>query len=139
MSKQNDLSDFLTGVADAIRAKTGSSSLINPQDFDSEISELRYPVQLHAVTISLSGDTINISNPSTNGNFVTGYKIYDSGTLIDTISTTSYDLSTLGEGTYTITVVASGTDMLDSDASNSITHTVVPYDAVFDNNTWAQI
>jgi hypothetical protein len=37
MSKQNNLTDFLTDVADAIREKKGTSEKINPQDFSEEI------------------------------------------------------------------------------------------------------
>ena len=40
MAKNNNLTDFLTGVADAIRAKKGTSDLINPQNFDSEIASI---------------------------------------------------------------------------------------------------
>ena len=40
MSKQNNLTDFLTDVANAIRAKKGSTDLINPQNFSSEIASL---------------------------------------------------------------------------------------------------
>ena len=40
MSKANNLKDFLTDLADAIRAKKGSTDLINPQDFSSEIASL---------------------------------------------------------------------------------------------------
>lgn len=40
MAKNNNLTDFLTDVADAIRAKKGTSDLINPQDFSSEISSI---------------------------------------------------------------------------------------------------
>ena len=40
MSKANNLQDFLTYVADAIRAKKGSTALINPQDFSAEIAAL---------------------------------------------------------------------------------------------------
>ena len=40
MSKANNLQDFLTDVADAIRAKKGSTALINPQDFSAEIAAL---------------------------------------------------------------------------------------------------
>ena len=40
MSKADNLKDFLTDVADAIRAKKGSTDLINPQDFSSEIASL---------------------------------------------------------------------------------------------------
>ena len=40
MSKQNNLTDFLTDVANAIRAKNGSTDLINPQNFSAEIAAL---------------------------------------------------------------------------------------------------
>lgn len=40
MSKQNNLTDFLTDVANAIRAKKGSTDLINPQNFSAEILAL---------------------------------------------------------------------------------------------------
>ena len=40
MSKQNNLTDFLTGVAGAIRAKKGTTALINPQNFESEIASI---------------------------------------------------------------------------------------------------
>lgn len=37
MSKQDNLTDFLTDVADAIREKKGTTAKINPQNFSSEI------------------------------------------------------------------------------------------------------
>ena len=37
MSKQDNLTDFLTDVADAIREKKGTTEKINPQNFSSEI------------------------------------------------------------------------------------------------------
>lgn len=40
MSKQDNLTDFLTDVADAIRAKKGSSEKINPQNFSEEIRSI---------------------------------------------------------------------------------------------------
>ena len=40
MAKNNNLTDFLTGVAEAIRTKKGTTELINPQDFESEIAGL---------------------------------------------------------------------------------------------------
>lgn len=40
MSKQNNLTDFLTDVADAIRSKKGTTDLINPQNFSAEIAAL---------------------------------------------------------------------------------------------------
>lgn len=40
MAKDNNIQDFLTDVANAIRDKKGTSDLINPQDFSNEISSL---------------------------------------------------------------------------------------------------
>lgn len=59
MAKNNNLTDFLTGVADAIRTKKGASGLINPQDFESEISSIRTekPEQEKSVSISTNGTT----------------------------------------------------------------------------------
>ncbi len=37
MAKNNNLTDFLTGVANAIRTKKGTTAKINPQNFESEI------------------------------------------------------------------------------------------------------
>ena len=41
MAKNNNLTDFLTGVADAIRRKRGTTGKINPQNFEEEISGIQ--------------------------------------------------------------------------------------------------
>lgn len=41
MAKNNNLKDFVTGVAGAIREKKGMTELINPQDFESEIRTIQ--------------------------------------------------------------------------------------------------
>ena len=56
MSKADNLKDFLTDVADAIRAKKGSTNLINPQDFSSEIASL--PSGLEIVDMTETTATI---------------------------------------------------------------------------------
>ena len=40
MAKNNNLTDFLTDVANAIRAKKGTTAKINPQNFASEIASI---------------------------------------------------------------------------------------------------
>lgn len=82
---------------------------------------------LNAPTISLNGATLTITNPATNGNFVTAYKVYDGATLVTTVTTTTVDLSTLitTAGTHIITVKASGTNFNDSVASNSVVYTIL--------------
>lgn len=78
---------------------------------------------LNAPTISLSDSTLTITNPATNGNFATAYKVYDGETLVATVTTTTVDLSAYitTAGTHTITVKAAGTNFVDSAASNSVT------------------
>lgn len=82
---------------------------------------------LNAPTISLNGATLTITNPATNGNFVTAYKVYDDTTLVTTVTTTTVDLSTLitTAGEHTITVKASGMNFNDSMVSNAVTCTVL--------------
>ena len=81
---------------------------------------------LNAPTIALSDSTVTITNPVTNGSFVSGYDVYKNGTLLTSITLATVDLSTLitDSGTYTITVKAKGTNFNDSVASNSVTYTV---------------
>lgn len=81
---------------------------------------------LNAPTISLSNSTVTITNPVTNGSFVSGYDVYKNGTLLTSINLATVDLSTLitDSGTYTITVKAKGTNFNESVASNSVTYTV---------------
>ena len=81
---------------------------------------------LNAPTISLSDSTVTITNPSTNGNFVSGYKVYNDSALLATIQTTTIDLSNYltESGTYTITVKAYGTNFNDSAASSSVSYVI---------------
>lgn len=92
--------------------------------------------QLNAPTISVSGNTISISNPATNGNFVTGYKIFLDGVYSSTVSTTTATITDLGS--HAVTVKASGTDFEDSAASNSVTITNYSIRVTTTNCTAAQ-
>ena len=81
---------------------------------------------LNAPTISLSNSTVTITNPVTNGSFVSGYDVYKNGTLLTSITLATVDLSTLitDSGTYTITVKAKGTNFNESVASNSVSYVI---------------
>lgn len=81
---------------------------------------------LNAPTISLSDSTVTITNPVTNGSFVSGYDVYKDGTLLTSITLATVDLSTLitDSGTYTITIKAKGTNFNESVASNSVSYNV---------------
>lgn len=79
---------------------------------------------LKTPSISRNGGILNISNPSTNGSFVTGYKIYANGVLVNTQTSTSFNLNSLDPGTYSITVAAYGSNFNDSNQSNSLSYSV---------------
>lgn len=81
---------------------------------------------LNAPSISISGTTLTITNPASNGNFVTSYTLYNGSTVITTTTDKTIDLSTCitTAGTYTLTVKAKGTNFNDSASSNSETYTL---------------
>lgn len=57
MAKIDNLTDFLTGVAGAIRTKKGTTALIDPQDFESEIGSIdtTKPEQNKTLTVTENG------------------------------------------------------------------------------------
>ena len=66
MSKQNNLTDFLTGVAGAIRAKKGTTAKINPQNFESEIASIdtQKPTEEKTVDLAMSSGIQTITPTS---------------------------------------------------------------------------
>lgn len=122
---ETDVTNFATAqVVDdnlvASNIKKGVSVLGITGTFEATLPTLNAP------TISLSDSTVTITNPVTNGSFVSGYDVYKNGTLLTSITLATVDLSTLitDSGTYTITVKAKGTNFNESVASNSVTYTV---------------
>ena len=127
MAKNNNLTDFLTGVANAIRKQKGTEAPINPQNFESEIASIKTEKPtLNAPSISLNDSTLTITNPASNGSFVTSYTLYNGLTVITTTTDKTINLSTYitTAGTYTLTVKAKGTNFNDSASSNAVTYTL---------------
>lgn len=81
---------------------------------------------LNAPTISLSNSTLTITNPATNGNFVTSYRIFNGSAELAVVTSKTVDLSTLltETGTYSITVKASAPNFNNSAASNAVSYEV---------------
>lgn len=81
---------------------------------------------LNAPTISLSNSTLTITNPATNGNFVTSYRIFNGSAELAVVTSTTVNLSTLltETGTYSITVKASAPNFNNSAASNAVSYEV---------------
>ena len=55
MSKENNLTDFLTDVADAIREKKGTTEKINPQDFSDEIKSIKTSTSMWTGHVDVEG------------------------------------------------------------------------------------
>ena len=87
--------------------------------------------QLHAPTISIVEDTLTITNPSTNGDFVTAFGGYANGVSVGAIpvSANPLDLTSLGfpAGDYTLTATCKGTNFAESEQSNSLAYTNIFY------------
>lgn len=87
--------------------------------------------QLHAPTISIVEDTLTITNPATNGDFVTAFGGYANGVSVGAIPVSSnpLDLTSLGfpAGDYTLTATCKGTNFAESEQSNSLAYTNIFY------------
>lgn len=65
MSKENNLTDFLADVANAIRGKKGTTAPINPQDFSNEIAGISTTPKLQAKTANASATSNVVVTPNT--------------------------------------------------------------------------
>lgn len=60
MSKSNNLTDFLTGIANKIRALTGETELIDPQDFEDRL-DLVYQAGAEGASAELQEKSVSAS------------------------------------------------------------------------------
>lgn len=82
--------------------------------------------QLNAPTITITGTTLSIEDPITNGNFTSGWKLYDDGAYVGQFLTQVIQLANiqLSTGTHKLTVKSFGTNFQDSAASNEVDYQI---------------
>ena len=122
MAKNNNLTDFLTDVANAIRTKKGTTGTINPQNFSSEIASIQTGVDTYDGNIE----------PTT---VLKGYKGYAKGVAvngaIETYDGTVEDVNVV----YTDCLTFTGeTSEFTLKATNKEWDGTVEYST--DHNTW---
>lgn len=85
--------------------------------------------QLNSPTIAKSSNTVTITNPSTNGNFVKSYKLLNNGVVFQEQTGASVNLQNIPHNSYILTCKCSNTDVgfIDSESSSSITLTVFAF------------
>lgn len=112
-----------------LRTDLEETSITENGEYSGEYSKVIVEVsrpQMFAPVLSLKGNILLIDD-SKNGDFTYAFKLYDNGELketYDATSTTTIDLTTLNfeVGTHTITMIAVGTDFVDSEISNSVSY-----------------
>ena len=80
---------------------------------------------MNAPTISLSGRQLTMTNPSTNGNFFSKFKVFVDNTLKSSQTEKTIDLYNYfdADGTYNLAAKCSGTNFQDSALSSSVSYT----------------
>lgn len=90
MSKLNNLSDYLTDLANTIRTKKGKTGTINAQDFASEIA---------SIVTSLPGQTKNVT-PSFTQQTITPDTGYSLEQVVVAAMTAQNDVDVILSGNY---------------------------------------
>lgn len=106
---------------------TENSSYIDCSSYRTAVIAVPHPV-LNTPTLSLTDNILTITNPATNGNFVTGYRIYIDNVLNTTVSNTTINLDNLDglvTGHNSITVKAIGTYFDDSPMSSAVDYEIL--------------
>lgn len=118
------LAEKLQNILSAANNATGKNDTNLTDGVRSLIDNAQKP-QLNAPTIELNGNNLTITNPATNGNFSSKFKIFVNGTQKSEQAETTINLKEYftEEGTYNLAVKCAGMYFNDSGFSNTVSYT----------------
>ena len=99
MAKNDNLTDFLTDVANAIRTKKGTTNLINPQDFSSEIESIETGGGENKLPQVADKTVIEITSEDLNGATKIGNYLFQNCTAL-TSAVIPNSVTSIGSGAF---------------------------------------
>lgn len=117
---------FAPSASVTMTEATSDASFVSEMDYFIAQSSIAFGISiptLNAPSININQETLSITNPSSNGNFVSKFFIYVDGVKTYETANTSYSLSSIPANTASITVTAVGNGFNESNKSVAKTYT----------------
>lgn len=127
----NTIENITTGIEPTGQAYINSNGIHNVSGYATALVEVEGGIAqptLNTPSISRNGDTITLSNPSTNGNFMKSFNIYNGATLLKNQTSTSLSLKSLDPGDYELSVQVIGDNFNPSSNSTTVLASVYTID-----------
>lgn len=121
-------SEWLKGIANILREKTGKTDKIKAKNFAMEISTLVKPVQLFAPSITIDGyDKMTITD--NNGAWSKNFEIYVNDKYFSTVTDNEFDFvekyGIIDASTVKVKAISANSDVLNSEYTNQVNYSYI--------------